>query len=239
VADFASAEGREAASKLLGALALRARARGGLSIRVSPDVPEAAWPEGWIERLGYGPAPGAPWLHRATFRVDLAREEGAILAGMEGRTRSAIRKAAATGVTIDGSNTAGNFATFHGMLAATAERNAFPLVSARRMGSLWERSAAEGWGRVFLSRSPEGDPLTGAFVLAPGRRCHYLFGASLPACRKSHPNELLHWEAIRWARGRGCAVYDLQGVAGRIGPEHPLWGNYLFKRIQQALAGNS
>ena len=230
VADFASGEGREAAARLLDALALRARARRGLSIRVSPDVPEGTWPEGWIEGLGFAAAPGPPWLHRATFRVDLAREEAAILSSMEGRTRSAIRKASAAGVIIDGENTVECFATFHRMLAATAERNAFPLVSSGRMGGLWERSSAQGWGRVFLSRSPDGEPLTGAFVLAPGRRCHYLFGASLPACRRLHPNELLHWEVIRWARARGCAAYDLQGVAGKVGPEHPLWGNYLFKR---------
>ena len=74
------------------------------------------------------------------------------------------------------------------------------------MRALWERSASAGWGRIFLSRTPAGEPLTGAFVLAPGRRAHYLFGASFPACRTIHPNELLHWEVIRWARSRGCAA---------------------------------
>jgi lipid II:glycine glycyltransferase (peptidoglycan interpeptide bridge formation enzyme) len=230
VAALATPEGREAAARLLDALALRARARGGVSIRVSPDVPEGTLPSGWIERLGYTRASITPWLHGATFRVDLARPEEAILAAMESRTRAAIRKAGAAGVTIDSTNTKVGFAIFHRMLGATAERNAFPLVAEKRMRALWERSGAEDWGRVFLSRGPDGDPLTGAFVLAPGRRCHYLFGASLPACRKIHPNELLHWEVMRWARARGCTVYDLQGVAGRIGPGHPLWGNYLFKR---------
>ena len=230
VADFSSAEGREAAARLLDALTLRARARKGLSIRVSPDVAEGTWPEGWMASLGYTHAPGAPWLHTATFRVDLRREEAVILGGMEARTRAAIRKAAAAGVVIDSTNTAEGFTTFHRMLEATSARNAFPLVPANRMRSLWERSTAEGWGCVFLSRSGAGEPLTGALVLAAGRRAHYLFGASLPACRKLHPNELLHWEVMRWARARGCAAYDLQGVAGRIGPEHPLWGNYLFKR---------
>jgi len=230
VTDFTTAEGREAAARLLDALALRARARGGLSIRVSPDVPEGTLPAGWLEGLGYARAPGMPWLHRATFRVDLARAEDAILAGMEGRTRAAIRKAQAAGVMIDWTNTEESFAIFHRMLRATADRNAFPLVPEKRMRPLWERSGAEGWGRVFLSRGSDGEPLTGALVLAPGRRCHYLFGASFPACRKIHPNEWLHWEVIRWARARGCALYDLQGVAGKLAPGHPLWGNYLFKR---------
>jgi peptidoglycan pentaglycine glycine transferase (the first glycine) len=230
VADFATARGRETAARLLDALALRARARNGVSIRVSPDVPQGTLPDGWFEALGYARASGPPWLHRATFRVDLRPAEEAILAAMEGRTRAAIRKARASGVAIDSTNTEEAFAIFHQMLRATAYRNTFPLVPEKRMRRLWERSGSENWGRVFLSRGSDGEPLTGAFLLAPGRRCHYLFGASFPACRKIHPNELLHWEVIRWARGRGCALYDLQGVAGKLTPDHPLWGNYLFKR---------
>jgi lipid II:glycine glycyltransferase (peptidoglycan interpeptide bridge formation enzyme) len=149
---------------------------------------------------------------------------------MEGRARTAIRRARELGIAVDAANGPESLAIFHGMLRSTGERNRFAVVSEARVRSLWERSGAGGWGRIFLSRSPAGEPLTGAFVLAPGRRCHYLFGASAPACRKLHPNELLHFEVMRWARACGCAEYDLGGVAGRVGPDHPLWGNYLFKR---------
>ncbi len=230
VARLDTVEGREAGAALLVALSDLAVKRGGISIRISPDVGAGTLPAGWLASLGYAPVSDAPWLHTATFRVDLAREEEAILAGMEGRTRSAIRKAVAAGVAVDMANTQACFEAFHRMLRATGERNDFRVVPEARMRALWERSRAEGWGCVFLSRARDGEPLTGALVLAPGRRCHYLFGGSLPACRKLHPNELLHWEVMRWARARGCAVYDLQGVAGRIRPDHPLWGNYLFKR---------
>lgn len=53
------------------------------------------------------------------------------------------------------------------------------------------------------------------------------------------PTYLLQWEAIRWARKKGCKLYDLWGV-----PDYPeteleehfldrsegLWGVYRFKR---------
>lgn len=230
VARFDEEPGRAAASALLAALEALARSRGAAVIRVSPDVGPDVIPEGWLAERGYRPAAGAPWMHRATFRVDLARAEEEILAGMEGRTRSAIRKAAAAGVVIDHRNGADAFACFYDMHRATGQRNEFGVISKKRMHALWRASREGGWGRIFLSRAPDGAPLTGAFVAAPGRRCHYLFGASLPGRRRWHPNELLHWEVMRWARARGCDLYDLEGVAGRVRPGHPLWGNYLFKR---------
>ncbi len=53
------------------------------------------------------------------------------------------------------------------------------------------------------------------------------------------PTYLLQWEAIRWARQKGCKIYDMWGV-----PDSPetvleenflnrsdgLWGVYRFKR---------
>lgn len=53
------------------------------------------------------------------------------------------------------------------------------------------------------------------------------------------PTYLLQWEAIRWAKNKGCKIYDLWGI-----PDHPetvledsfldrsdgLWGVYRFKR---------
>jgi lipid II:glycine glycyltransferase (peptidoglycan interpeptide bridge formation enzyme) len=53
------------------------------------------------------------------------------------------------------------------------------------------------------------------------------------------PNHALQWAAIRWARERGCTVYDLWGVpdfdeaaleAGFQARQDGLWGVYGFKR---------
>ena len=57
-----------------------------------------------------------------------------------------------------------------------------------------------------------------------------------------HPNHLLVWRAVQWARERGCATYDMWGVPDEVEPaadgrppETPqrhdgLWGVYRFKR---------
>jgi lipid II:glycine glycyltransferase (peptidoglycan interpeptide bridge formation enzyme) len=50
---------------------------------------------------------------------------------------------------------------------------------------------------------------------------------------------LLQWEAMRWAKARGCRVYDLWGIpdesesvleAGFAARNDGLWGVYRFKR---------
>ena len=53
------------------------------------------------------------------------------------------------------------------------------------------------------------------------------------------PTYLLQWEAMRWAKARGCSEYDLWGVpdadeetleAGFSERSDGLWGVYRFKR---------
>ena len=39
----------------------------------------------------------------------------------------------------------------------------------------------------------------------------------------------LQWEAIKRAKKRGCAEYDMFGVAPKPDPSHPMYGLYRFK----------
>ena len=85
----------------------------------------------------------------------------------------------------------------------------------------------------------EGRPLAALMVFARGRRAWYLFGASTDRERNRMPAYLLQWEAMRWARARGCEEYDLWGVPDEEEPALEacfetrtggLWGVYRFKR---------
>ena len=76
-------------------------------------------------------------------------------------------------------------------------------------------------------------------VFASGRRAWYVYGASNDEERNRMPVYLLQWEAIRWAKARGCEEYDLWGVpdenedvleANFESRHDGLWGVYRFKR---------
>jgi lipid II:glycine glycyltransferase (peptidoglycan interpeptide bridge formation enzyme) len=91
---------------------------------------------------------------------------------------------------------------------------------------------------LFLAEY-ERQPLAAIMVFARGDRAWYLYGASTTRHRNRMPTYMLQWQAMRWARSRGCSQYDLWGV-----PDEPLeeleqqftersdglWGVYRFKR---------
>ena len=84
-----------------------------------------------------------------------------------------------------------------------------------------------------------GEPLAAVMVFARGRRAWYFYGASADTQRERMPTYILQWEAIRWARQRGCLEYDLWGVpdadeatleSSFASRSDGLWGVYRFKR---------
>ena len=44
------------------------------------------------------------------------------------------------------------------------------------------------------------------------------------------PNNLIHWEIIKWAKEKGLKEYDLWGIPADPKEGHPLWGVYRFKK---------
>jgi peptidoglycan pentaglycine glycine transferase (the first glycine) len=74
-----------------------------------------------------------------------------------------------------------------------------------------------------------------------GKTAWYLYGASTEVERNRMPTYLLQWEAIRWAKSKGCTEYDLWGIPDMDEEElekaftakrshEGLWGVYRFKR---------
>ena len=76
-------------------------------------------------------------------------------------------------------------------------------------------------------------------VFTAGERAWYLYGASNNQERNRMPTYLLQWEAMLWAKQRGCLEYDLWGIPDyeeqvledQFEKRHDgLWGVYRFKR---------
>jgi lipid II:glycine glycyltransferase (peptidoglycan interpeptide bridge formation enzyme) len=85
----------------------------------------------------------------------------------------------------------------------------------------------------------DGRPLAALMTFALGETAAYLYGASSEDERQRMPAYLLQWEAMRWAREKGCVEYDLWGVpdedeetleAEFSARSDGLWGVYRFKR---------
>ena len=91
----------------------------------------------------------------------------------------------------------------------------------------------------LLTAFYDGQPLASLFELAKGERAYYLYGASSDLERNRMPAYLIQWEAMKWAKGKGCRSYDMWGIPDDVTEsseleeserEDGLWGVYRFKR---------
>jgi len=120
----------------------------------------------------------------------------------------------------------------------TSRRDSFAIHSQAYYEAALRLLVPAGLGRLFLAEY-EGRLLAGLFAVALGDTACYLYGASADEGRELMPSYLLQWEAMAWARERGCRAYDLWGVpdedepaleAGFAQRGDGLWGVYRFKR---------
>ncbi len=160
-----------------------------------------------------------PIQPRTTIHVDLTRDLDTILAQMKPKWRYNIRLAERKGMTVR-AGSAADIATFYRLLQVTGARDAFAIHSEDYYRAAFDLFTAQDAARLFVAEY-EGEPLAAIFVTAFGEEAIYLYGASGNAHREAMPNHALHWHAMQWAKSRGCARYDLWGIADTAWAEAP------------------
>ena len=162
---------------------------------------------------------------------------------MRSKTRYNIRLAQRKGVAVH-QGTAENLPLFHQLLLVTGQRAGFGIHSLAYYTQAWQLFAARDAVALFLA-SYEDQTLAGIMVFVWGNTAYYMYGGSSDEQRQRMPTYLLQWEAMRWAKARGCDTYDLWGIPDvaedKVGPDVAaaeetgvlstgLGGLYRFKR---------
>jgi len=170
-----------------------------------------------------------------TIIVDINGSEEEMLARMKQKTRYNIRLAEKKGVTIHAWD---DIQSFHKLMLITGGRDGFGVHSLEYYKRAYELLHPKQMGELLVAEY-EGKPLAALFVAQNGNRAYYLYGASTDEERNRMPAYLLQWEAMKWAKARGCEEYDLWGVPdedeatleANVATRHDgLWGVYRFKR---------
>jgi lipid II:glycine glycyltransferase (peptidoglycan interpeptide bridge formation enzyme) len=170
-----------------------------------------------------------------TILIDIKGSEGEILARMKQKTRYNIRLAEKKDVTVRAWN---DIESFHEMMLLTGKRDGFGVHSCEYYRRAHELLHPRQMGELLLAEY-EDKPLAALFVARNGNRAYYLYGASTDEERNRMPAYLLQWEAMKWAKARGCHEYDLWGVPDEEEEtletnfetrRDGLWGVYRFKR---------
>jgi peptidoglycan pentaglycine glycine transferase (the first glycine) len=223
-----------ALSALLPDLDALCRARRSAFLKVEPDVADGSSAADELRRIGFRPSPDTIQPPR-TILVDIRGSEEDILARMKPKTRYNIRLAQKHGVNASRSEDLDAFAR---LMDATGLRDSFSIHSREYYRAAFAEFSPHRNVALLLAFY-QGEPAAGLMAFAQGKRAWYLYGASSDRHREVMAPHLLQWEAVRWARERGCTEYDLWGIPD-ADPEtlenqftkrqDGLWGVYRFKR---------
>ena len=225
-----------AAAQLWAALHELAHSRRAILLKVEPELPDEAALAMRLRGWGFRPSPQTVQPQR-TLWVDLTADEEAILAGMKSKTRYNVRLAARRGVRVR-EGTADDVGAFYALMQETGARDGFPVHSRAYYQTAYGLFVPADVARLFLAFYGS-ELLGGLMAFACGRKAWYFYGASSDRHRNRMSSYLLQWEAMRWARARGCTAYDLWGIpdedeatleAQFTERRDGLWGVYRFKR---------
>lgn len=170
-----------------------------------------------------------------TLIIDISMEEDLILGRMKQKTRYNIGLARRKNIIIHPSSDVNNFFR---LMKETGIRDQFFIHDLMYYQSAYDLFHPCGYCELLQADSQEV-AIAGLMVFAYGNRSWYLFGASSNIHRKQMPSYLLQWEALLWAKRKGCIEYDLWGVpdeglntleAQFTHRNDGLWGVYRFKR---------
>lgn len=170
-----------------------------------------------------------------TILVDISGDEDEILSRMKQKFRYNIRLAEKKGIKIEQST---DVAAFHSLMLETGGRDGFNAHSLEYYQTAFTLFNHAGMVSLVLASYKE-KPVAGVMIFAQGDSAWYLYGASSNQERNRMPAYLAQWEALRWARSKGCKIYDLWGIPDEMEEtleanfelrSDGLWGVYRFKR---------
>jgi lipid II:glycine glycyltransferase (peptidoglycan interpeptide bridge formation enzyme) len=180
-----------------------ARRRRALAVIVEPDLNSGEEPS--RVRLDPGPPPIQP---ARTVKVILL-DDDSLMKQMHPKMRYNVRLAKRRGVETRASDDLGAADLLYGLLEDTAQRNGFIIHQREYYRQFLQHFSGD---TTVLVAEVEGRPVAAAVPVVFGDEAIYMYGASSTQERGHGAAFLLQFEAMRWARERGCTRYDLWGI---------------------------
>lgn len=184
-----------------------ARKRRAISVILEPN--DEFIPSGQLSGTGLKPGPEHNQPGR-TVMLPLGPDE-VVLKHMHQKTRYSVRLAMRRGVDIEYADPRDQKAidAYYELLEDTANRNEFAVHSREYYDDFLE---VFGDDAFFVFARFEGNLCAVVIAAAFGDTGTYMYGASSTVHRGHGAAFLLQFEAMKWARDRGCEQYDLWGI---------------------------
>ncbi len=204
-------------------------------LKIEPDlweptpIPDVFMNIGWRHTRPIQP--------QRTVMVPLNSSDVELLAAMKQKTRYNIRLSEKKDIKVAVST---DVISFHEMSLATGKRDGFGVHALNYYQKALDLFRPDGHADLILA-TYQGNPVAGLIAFAMGDTAWYMYGASSDEERNRMPTYLIQWEAMRWAKEKGCLRYDLWGIPdldeekleetfSNKQSHDGLWGVYRFKR---------
>ena len=164
--------------------------------------------------LKAGDLAGLNFEHKSwgTSEIDLTPDEEAIFAGMQSRSRGAVRRSVKLGVKIEEAGGEEYADEYYAQLEDVfAKQGLRPTYGIDRVRELIR--CLEPTGHLLLLRavSAEGESIATGIFPAMNGTAYFWGGASWRSHQNLRPNEALFWNAIRMLKERGIPALDMGG----------------------------
>jgi lipid II:glycine glycyltransferase (peptidoglycan interpeptide bridge formation enzyme) len=193
---------------LMRAVRRLARERRVIHLTVQPPVDRHDMPA-LLTARGFAPSPveAAP---SATTCIDLQRPRSELFAAMRPSKRRKIRQAQRQGIVVRRGGRS-DLPTFHRLLWRTAQRQGFVPYPLSYYEQMWRSFESGGHVALFVAEH-EGTAQAAQLLIGFGDTIIGKVGGWSGSAPALHPNELLDWTSIAWAKEQGYRYFDFEGV---------------------------
>ncbi len=146
--------------------------------------------------------------------MDLTKDLDELLAQMKGKTRYNLRLGERKGITVR-EGTESDLPTFYQLLVATGQRQQFSIHPEEYFSEMWRLLGQYGYIKLFLAEYA-GEAVAALLAIPFGDTVTFKRGAWSGCHGNRHPNEVMHWTVIKWAKAQGYRYYDFEGIDQRI-----------------------
>lgn len=146
----------------------------------------------------------------STLLLDLHQEPDQLLTAMRKSTRRNIRLSQKAGVIVR-EGTACDLSTSYHIILEACERKHLKTFSETYFTGLWDILHPRGYLHLFIAEY-EGEAVATSLVISFGKTVIDTIGAWNGLHAKAHPNELLEWTIVLWAKAQGYCYFDFDGL---------------------------
>ncbi len=156
----------------------------------------------------------------ATLLIDLSHDLDRIQAHMRMQVRQHIRLAQRKGIVVrEGSRE--DVEIFRALMISVCNRRGISPTPPEKdlFENLWQVFAPRGWGPGSSCRSRRAAGSAALFVVSFGDTARVWKAGWSGEFADRRPNNLVYWEAIRWAKQNGFRYFDMVGIDRKLGEQ--------------------